>query len=296
MEATEGKLDQRIINLYDHFTHGGMGRRRFMTRMSAFAGGSAAASALVPLLESNYALAQTVPANDPRLATETFAVPGAGVNLNGYIAKPVGNARRPAVIVIHENRGLTPHIRDVTRRVALAGNVAFGFDGLSPQGGTPADEDQARDMFGRLQPPVVVSWLRATVAALRARPDVSGKVGAVGFCWGGSRVNDLAVAEPTLDAGVAYYGGQPPADAVPAIRAPLLLHYAGLDERLNAGIPAYEAALRQHGKRYELFMYPGVNHAFNNDTSAARFDRAAAELAWTRTIGFFRRTLGATAS
>lgn len=289
-------MDQRIINLYDTFTHGGMDRRNFMTRLSALAGGTAAASALVPLLESNYALAQTVAENDPRLATETMAIPGAGVTLDGYLAKPRGTERRPAVIVIHENRGLTPHIKDVTRRIAIAGFVGFGIDCLAPQGGTPADEDRAREMFGRVQPAAVVAWLRATVAALRARPDVNGRVGAVGFCWGGSRVNDLAVAEPTLDAGVAYYGGQPPADAVAAIRAPLMLHYAGLDERLNAGIPAYEAALRQHGKRYELFMYPGVNHSFNNDTGAARYDRAAAELAWTRTTEFLRRTLGATAS
>ncbi len=289
-------MDQRIINLYDTFTHGGMDRRNFMTRLSALAGGTAAASALVPLLESNYALAQTVAENDPRLATETMAIPGAGVTLDGYLAKPRGTEPRPAVIVIHENRGLTPHIKDVTRRIAIAGFVGFGIDCLAPQGGTPADEDRAREMFGRVQPAAVVAWLRATVAALRARPDVNGRVGAVGFCWGGSRVNDLAVAEPTLDAGVAYYGGQPPADAVAAIRAPLMLHYAGLDERLNAGIPAYEAALRQHGKRYELFMYPGVNHSFNNEPGAARYDRAAAELAWTRTTEFLRRTLGATAS
>jgi len=289
-------MDQRIINLYDTFTHGGMDRRSFMVRLSALAGGTAAASALLPMLESNYAIAQTVAEDDQRIAIETMEIAGAGVPLNGYVAKPRAGGQRPAVIVIHENRGLTPHIKDVTRRAAVAGYVAFGIDGLSPQGGTPADEDRAREMFGRLQVPDVVRWLRATMAALRARSDVNGKVGAVGFCWGGGVVNQLAVAEPTLDAGVAYYGRQPAADAVAAIRAPLLLHYAGLDDGINAGIPAYEAALRQHGKRYELFMYPGVNHAFHNDTAGVRYDRAAAELSWTRTLDFFRRTLGATAS
>jgi carboxymethylenebutenolidase len=170
--------------------------------------------------------------------------------------------------------------------------VALGVDYLSPMGGTPADEDKARDMIGTLKAPEVVASSRAAMAALKSHPDVSGKVGAVGFCWGGGQVNALAVAEPMLDAGVAYYGRQPPADAVGAIKAPLLLHYAEIDPGINAGIPAFEAALKEAGKSYEIHIYPGVNHAFNNDTNAARYNKEAADLAWSRTIAFFRKHLG----
>ena len=286
-------MDQRIIDLYDEFTHGTMGRRRFLDRLAVLAGGTAAASALLPLLQSDDALAQTVAESDARIATETFAIAGVD-KLNGYLVTPQAPGRHPAVIVIHENRGLTPHIKDVARRLGTAGFTTLALDFLSPMGGTPLDEDQARTMIGQLKPADAVASSRAALAALKIHPRANGKVGAVGFCWGGGQVNALAVADPTLDAGVAYYGRQPAADSVAAIRAPLLLHYAGNDAPINSGIPAYEAALKAAGKSYELYVYPGVQHAFNNDTSAARYDKEAANLAWSRTLAFFRKHLGET--
>lgn len=284
-------MDQRVIELYDDFTHGGMNRRTFLERLSVIAGGSAAATALLPLLENNYAQAQIVSEADPRVTTEMVDVPGVR-GLKGYLVKPKAGGRLAAVIVIHENRGLNPHIRDVTRRVALEGFAALGIDYLSPIGGTPADEDKAREMIGSLSAQDAVASSRAALAFLKTRPDGNGKAGAVGFCWGGAQVNGLAVADPALDAGVAYYGRQPPLDAVAAIKAPLLLHYAEIDPGINAGIAAFEAALKQTGKTYELHNYPGVNHAFNNDTGGARYNKAAADLAWGRTLAFLRKHLG----
>jgi carboxymethylenebutenolidase len=284
-------MDQRIIDLYDRFTHGGMNRREFLDRLATLAGSAAAATAILPMLQNNYAQAQIVQENDQRITTETVDVPGVQ-GLKGYLAKPRTGDRLPTVIVIHENRGLNPHIKDVTRRMATEGFLALGLDYLSPMGGTPADEDKARDMIGQLKPPDVIASGKAAVAYLQARPDGNGKVGAMGFCWGGGAVNNLAVNAPELDAGVAYYGNQPKAEDVSKIGAPLLLHYAGLDERINAGIPAYEAALKQAGKTYELHLYEGANHAFNNDTNAARFDKAAADLAWRRTVDFLKKHVG----
>ncbi len=212
--------------------------------------------------------------------------------MKGYLALPKDTAGKlPAVIVIHENRGLNPHIRDVTRRMALEGFVALAPDFLSPQGGTPENEDQAREMFSKLDMAATVANGEATRAFLAGYEKANGKVGAIGFCWGGGLVNRLAVASPELGAGVAYYGAQPPAEDVPKIKAPLLLHYAGLDERINAGIDAYKAALEKDGKTFELHVYDGVNHAFNNDTSAARYDKAAADLAWSRTVAFLKKYL-----
>jgi carboxymethylenebutenolidase len=286
-------MDQRIVDLYDEFTHGTMGRRRFFDRLAALAGGTAAANALLPLLQSNYALAQTVAETDARITIETVAIAGVD-KLNGYLVTPKAPGRHPAVIVIHENRGLTPHIKDVTRRLGADGFTALGVDFLSPLGGTPTDEDQARTMIGQLKPADAVASSRAALAALKSHPRANGKVGAVGFCWGGAQVNALAVADPTLDAAVPYYGRQPAAESVAAIRAPLLLQYAGNDEPINAGIPAYEAALKAAGKSYELYIYPGVQHAFNNDTGAARYNKEAADLAWGRTLAFFRKHLGET--
>jgi carboxymethylenebutenolidase len=284
-------VDQRIIDLYDDFTHGGMSRRSFLDKLGALAGSTAAATALLPILQNNYALAQTVPENDQRITTETVDIPGVQ-GLKGYLVRPKTDAKLPAVILIHENRGLNPHIKDVTRRLATEGFMALGLDCLSPMGGTPADEDKGREMIGQLKQPDVTSYGKAAVAYLRGRPDGNGKVGAVGFCWGGGAVNNLAVNDPDLSAGVAYYGGQPKAEDVPKIRAAMLLHYGGLDERINAGIPAYEAALKQAGKTYEIYVYEGANHAFNNDTNAARYDKEAAELAWKRTVGFLKKNLG----
>ena len=285
-------MDQRIINLFDEYTHGGMNRRSFLDRLASLAGGAAAASALLPLLENNYAQALVIAENDARITSETVQVPGVQ-GLSGYLVKPKAGGKHPAVLVIHENRGLNPHIKDVTRRVATEGFLALGLDYLSPIGGTPADEDKARDMIGTLKQPDVVASGRAAVAFLEGHADGNGKAGAVGFCWGGAAVNNLAVADPNLDAGVAYYGRQPPADQVANIKAPLMLHYASLDEGINKGIPDYEAALKAAGKTYELHMYEGANHAFNNDTNAARYDKKAADLAWGRTVAFLKKHLAA---
>jgi carboxymethylenebutenolidase len=284
-------MDQRIIDLYDTYTHGGMNRRTFLDRLAALVGSAAGATALIPILQNNYAHAQTIPESDPRSTAETVDIPGAQ-GLKGYLVKPANAAGKlPTVIVIHENRGLNPHVKDVTRRIAAEGFVALGLDYLSPMGGTPADEEKGRDMIGQLKQPDVIAYGRAAVAYLKSRPDSNGKVGAIGFCWGGGAVNTLAVNEPNLNAGVAYYGGQPKPEDAPKIQAALMLHYAGLDERINAGIQAYEAVLKQAGKTYEIHMYEGANHAFNNDTNAARYDKEAADLAWRRTVGFLKKNL-----
>jgi carboxymethylenebutenolidase len=281
-------MDQRIIDLYDRYTHGGLTRRAFLDRLGALAGGAAAATALLPLLENNYARAETVPEGDPRLAAETIDIPGSAPGLKGYLAKPKDGQKFPAVIVVHENRGLNPHIKDIARRLAAEGFAAVAIDYLSPLGGTPADEDKARAMIGTLKLDDVVAWSRGAVATIVARADTTDDIGAVGFCWGGGVVGELAAAEPDLDAAVAYYGRQPAPEKVPGIAAPLLLHYAGLDERINAGIPAFEEALKKARKTYELHLYEGVNHAFNNDTGS-RYDKAAADLAWSRTVAFLRK-------
>jgi carboxymethylenebutenolidase len=284
-------VSQDIINLFDRFTHGGMDRRTFMQRLTLLAGGTAAASALLSVLENNYAHAEIVAADDSRLKAEDTSYPGPDGDINGYFVRPVEAAKRGSVIVIHENRGLNPHIRDVARRVALEGYNALAVDMLSRDGGTPEDADKARDMIGALDPELNAQRLAAAVPFLAAHPEGNGKVGAVGFCWGGGIVNELAVRSPELNAGVAYYGRQVDAARVAAIKAPLLLQYAENDERINAGIADYEAALKANGKTYELFMYPGAQHAFNNDTNEARYNKEAAELAWGRTIEFFKKNL-----
>ncbi len=231
--------------------------------------------------------------DDPRLATEMAGYDVAGTKVAGYLARLKGGGKRPAVIVVHENRGLNPHIKDVARRLAVDGFLAFAVDALSPLGGTPADEDKAREMIGTLDRAETLARVAAAVPFLAAHPESNGKVGAVGFCWGGALANRLAAAGTSLAASVAYYGMPLPAEEVPKITAPLLLHYAGLDERINAGIPAYEAALKANGKPYELHVYEGANHAFNNDTNAARYNKEAADLAWGRTIAFLKKHLGA---
>ena len=282
-------MEQKIIDLFDRYTHGGLNRRDFLERLTLLAGSTAAATALLPALENNYAHAEVVPENDPDIVTEMVEIaPG----IKGYLVRPKAAGTYPAVLVIHENRGLNPHIKDVTRRVAKEGFIAFGADYLTPLGGTPADEDKAREMFKELKPDAVVAFSTAAVDALAKIQGGNGKVGAVGFCWGGGAVNALAVTgDPNLKAGVSYYGMQPK-DGVAKITAPLMLHYASLDERINAGIKDYEAALTADGKVFEAFVYDGVNHAFNNDTNAARYNKEAADLAWGRTIGFFRKYLG----
>jgi carboxymethylenebutenolidase len=284
-------MDQRIIDLYDDFTHGGMNRRAFLDRLAEIAGSGAAALALLPLLQNDYARAATVPADDPRLAIDTVSYDAQGTRISGYLARLKSKGRRPAVIVIHENRGLNPHIQDIARRLALEGFLAYAVDMLSPLGGTPTDEDKGRDMIASLDAGETARRIAAAVPFLAGHAETTGKVGAVGFCWGGGMVNRIAVLAPDLKAGVAYYGAQVPADQVKSIHAALLLHYAGLDQRINAGIAAYEAALKSAGKQFSIYIYPDANHAFNNDTGD-RYDKRAADLAWTRTIAFFNEQLG----
>ncbi|MFY8040667.1 MAG: dienelactone hydrolase family protein [Bosea sp. (in: a-proteobacteria)] len=286
-------ITQDIVDLYDRFTHGVLSRREFMERLAATVGGTAAATALLPLLQNNYASAQTVAENDPRLAVSSFQYEIGDAVMQGHMAAPAGEGRRPGVLVIHENRGLNPHIRDVTRRFALEGFIALGVDVLTPEGGTPADEDRARDMIGTVPPDRAAARLAAGVSALSRVQGCNGKVGTVGYCWGGGMVNRIAVLNPPgLAAGVSYYGSQVPAEQVERIRTPLMLHYAGNDERINAGIPAFKAALEWARKDFELHVYDGAQHAFNNDTNAARYSKAVADLALSRSLAFFRKHLG----
>ena len=285
-------MDQKIIDLYDAYTHGAVGRRDFLDRLAQIAGGAAAAATLRGILQNDYAHAAVIPADDPRLATEAAGYDVAGTKVGGTLVRLKGGAKRPAVIVIHENRGLNPHIQDVARRLAVDGFLAFAVDALSPLGGTPADEDKAREMIGTLDRVDTLARVAGAVPFLASHAESNGKVGAVGFCWGGAMANRLAAAGTSLSASVAYYGMPLPAEDVPKISAALLLHYAGLDERINAAVPAYEAALKAAGKAYELYTYPGANHAFNNDTNAARYDKEAADLAWGRTIAFLQKHLG----
>jgi len=285
-------MDQRIIDLYDEYTHAPLPRRVFLERLSHLAGGTTAAIALLPALESR-AEAAVIPADDQRLDTGRITYPGETGPMTAYRARAKGAGKLPAVVIVHENRGLTGHIEDIARRLALEDFLAIAVDGLSPLGGTPADEDKARGMFGQLDMKKTIGNYVAAVHWLKSNPESTGKVGIVGFCWGGGMVNQVAVNSAELDAGVAYYGAVPKADDVPKIKAPMLLHYAALDARINAGKPGYEAALKAAGKTYAMYVYDGANHAFNNDTSPARYNRAAAELAWGRTVAFFRRHLAA---
>ena len=287
-------MDQRVINLFDEYTHAPLSRKEFMERLAKLAGGTALALAALAALEPGYAQAATVAPETKELEAEEVTWIGDGTAMRGYLAHPKskGRQKRGAVVVIHENRGLTPHIKDVTRRVAQAGYLALGVDALSPLGGTPADEDKGRELIGQLDPAKNLNNYLKALAYLRTRPDCNGRTGCVGFCWGGGLANQLAVHDPKLNAAVAYYGQQPKPEDVPQIKAAVLLHYAGLDQRINAGIPAYEAALKAAGTAYELFVYEGVNHAFNNDTSPARYNAEAAQLAWDRTLRLFKEKLG----
>jgi carboxymethylenebutenolidase len=285
-------MDQRIIDLYDEYTHAPLDRRVFLERLTALVGSTAVALALVPVLEASPAKAAIVAADDARLTTSTVSFPGASGEVKGYLVRPTGTGKLPAVVVIHENRGLNPHIEDVARRIALEGFLVLAPDLLSSLGGTPTDADKAREMTGQLDMAKTVQDAIAAVAWLRGNAESTGKVGAVGFCWGGGMIGQLAVADPTLDAGVVYYGRTPAPEEVARIKAPLLLHYAGADERINATVPAFQQALDQAGATYQLHMYEGAQHAFNNDTSAERYNKETADLAWGRTIAFFEEELG----
>lgn len=291
-EAAKPVISQAMIDAYDEYTHLTLDRRRFMEQLTRLAGSGAAAAAIAPLLAANSAQAAIVADNDPRVKAEDITYAGSSGEMTGYLVKPASlSGKLGTVIVIHENRGLNPHIRDIARRVALEGFVALAPDFLSPLGGTPADEDKARDMFTKLDASQVTADGVATMSYLKADKGGNGKVGAVGFCWGGGAVNNLAVNASDLAAGVAYYGMQPKAEDAAKIKAALLLHYAGLDERIDAGIDAYKKALDAAHVEYTVYVYDGVNHAFNNDTSAARYDKKAADLAWGRTIAFLKEKL-----
>jgi carboxymethylenebutenolidase len=289
---TPPKISQEMIQLYDEYTHLTLDRRDFMSKLRKLAGSAAAAAAIVPLISANRAQAAIVPPDDNRVTTDDVSFPGADGRLTGYLALPANaSGKLPGVIVIHENRGLNPHIEDIARRLAIEGFAALAVDFLAPMGGTPADEDKAREIFSKLDMAKVTQDAVASVEFFKKDARTNGKIGAVGFCWGGGVINQLAVHSPDLSAGVAYYGMPPAASDVPNIKAKLLLHYAGLDERTNAGIPAYEKALKAAGVQYQIYVYEGANHAFNNDTSAARYNKAAADLAWSRTISFLKMSL-----
>ena len=286
------EITQAMINAYDEYTHLTLDRRGFMDKLTKLAGSAGAAAVIAPMLAANKAAAEVVSAEDSRLKAEDVTYPGGNGEMKGYLVDPKdASGKLGTVIVIHENRGLNPHIRDVARRMALEGFIALAPDFLSPLGGTPENEDQARELFGQLDASATAANAEATLKYLTTLPNSNGKVGAIGFCWGGGTVNNFATISPELKAGVAYYGAQPKAEAVPGIKAALMLHYAGLDDRINAGIDAYKKALEENGKTFEIFVYDGVNHAFNNDTSSARYDKKAADLAWGRTVEFLKKNL-----
>ena len=290
MSTEKPIVTQAMINAYDEYTHLTLDRRGFMEKLTKLAGSAGAAAAIAPLLAANKASAEVIAADDDRVVAKDVTYAGSKGEMKGYLAHPKDAAGKlGGVIIIHENRGLNPHIRDVARRVALEGFVALAPDFLSPLGGTPADEDKARDMFTNLDPALTAENAEASLTYLAKLDGSNGKVGAIGFCWGGGLVNRFATISPELKAGVAYYGAQPQASDVPNIKAALMLHYAGLDDRINAGIDAYRKELQAGRKTFEIFVYDGVNHAFNNDTSAARYDKKSADLAWGRTVEFLKK-------
>jgi len=282
-----------VLKLFDGYVHGAKSRREFLDGAAKFAAGGLTAAAMLESLQPNFAWAQQVKKDDPRITTEVldYDSPQGSGKMRGYFAKPAkASGKLPGVLVIHENRGLNPYIEDVTRRLAVLNFVAFAPDALAPLGGYPGDEDKARDMFAKQDGPKRIEDLVTGAAVLKARPECTGKIGAVGFCFGGGIVNLLATRLPDLAAGVPYYGVQPAAADVAKIKAPLLIQYAGNDERINAGWPAYETALKANNVRYEVFMYPKTEHGFHNDTTP-RYDDAAAKLSWQRTMDFFNKHL-----
>ncbi|MEY2901512.1 MAG: hypothetical protein RLY89_618 [Bacteroidota bacterium] len=283
-------MNQEIINLYDEYTHLPLSRTEFLKRLALLTGGMSAALSVLPMIEVNAANAAIT--NDEDLEIETISYAGVNGEMKAYVAKPKNGKKLAAVVVIHENRGLNAHIEDVARRVAKAGFLAIAPNILAPLGELPKNDDELRAKFSTLKPEENIQNFSRAFDYLATRKDCNGKFGCVGFCWGGAMSNSLAVAVPKLKAAVAYYGRQPDAALVPQIKAALMLHYGGLDERVNAGIPAYEAALKANNIPYEIFVYEGVNHAFHNDTAPTRYNEAAAKLSWERTIGFFKKQLG----
>lgn len=286
-------FDQKLLNLFDRYVHGLINRREFLKGASKFAVGGLSAAAILESLNPKYVQAQQIPEDDPQLKTETIEYPspqGSGT-IRAYLARPANSSGNlPGVVVIHENRGLNPHIKDVARRTGLAGFLALAPDALTPLGGYPGNDDEGRTLQRQLDRGKMTEDFVAAALHLKSHPECSGRIGVVGFCFGGGMANTLAVRLPDLAAAVPFYGGQPAAEDVPKIKAPLLLHYAGLDARVNKGWPDYEAALKANGVTYTAHIYGGANHGFHNDTTP-RYDQAAATLAWQRTIDFFNQRL-----
>ncbi len=280
-------MDQKIVDLYALFSRGMITRREFATRIVKVTGSAAVAATL---LGNPKSFADVVPRDDERLYIDDIKYPVESGKMMAYLARPKAEKKYPAVIVIHENRGLNDHIRDVTRRMALEGFLAIAPDALSASGGTPPDEDMARTQMRVLDYPTTVKNFTAAVKYLKTHPQSTGKVGCTGFCWGGAMTNQVAVNAPDLDAAVPYYGRQPEEKDVTKIQAPLMMHYGGTDERINAGIADFEKALKSTNKEYQSFIYDGAGHAFNNDTGT-RYDKEAADLAWSRTVAFFKEKL-----
>lgn len=281
-------MDQRIINLFDEYTHKPLTRDHFLKRLAELAGSTSAALALLPFLEVNYANAATIAESDDDIVVEDIKYDGDGSPMGGYLARPKKPGKYGSVLVIHENRGLNPHTKDIARRVAKAGYIALAADALAPFGGTPENEDEARALFAKIEAPKNLNNFLKGLDYLKSRPESNGKTACIGFCWGGALSNQLAVHSPTLKAAVAYYGRQPEAADAAKIKAFVQLHYGGLDERINAGIPAYEAALKAAGVKYELYVYEGAQHAFLNDSAPTRYNPEAAKLAWERTLKIFK--------
>ncbi|MEE8462221.1 MAG: dienelactone hydrolase family protein [Acidobacteriota bacterium] len=286
-------FDQKLLNLFDRYVHGQINRREFLEGASKFAVGGLSAAAILESLNPQYVQAQQIPEDDPQLRTETIEYPspqGSGT-IRAYLARPANSSGNlPGVVVIHENRGLNPHIKDVARRTGLAGFLALAPDALTPLGGYPGNDDDGRALQRELDRGKMTEDFVAAALHLKSHPECSGRIGVVGFCFGGGMANTLAVRLPDLAAAVPFYGGQPAAEQVPKIKAPLLLHYGELDTRVNKGWPDYEAALKANGVTYTAHIYEGANHGFHNDTTP-RYDQAAATLAWQRTIDFFNQTL-----
>jgi carboxymethylenebutenolidase len=286
-------FDQELLILFDAYVHGNIDRRGFIDRAAKFAVGGTTAAMLLEALSPRFAEAQQVPKDDARLKAEYVEYPspeGSGT-MRGYLVRPAkAKGKLPGVLVVHENRGLNPHIEDIARRLGLDDFMAFAPDALFPLGGYPGDEDKAREVFPKLDQAKTREDFVAAAHWLKARKDCSGKIGAVGFCYGGGIANMLATRLPDLRAAVPFYGNQPKAEDVPKIKSPLLIHYAEKDDRINAGWPAYEAALKANKVPYEVFTYPGTQHGFNNDTTP-RYDKDAATLAWKRTVEFFNKQL-----
>jgi len=282
-------MDQRIINLYDEYTHAPLSRNEFLRRLALLAGGTAAAMAILPMIEVNQAHAAVT--SDQDLFTERITYPGINGDMQAYAARPKEEKKYATVVVIHENRGLNAHIEDVTRRAATAGYLAIAPNALSSLGGTPANEDEARTKFQQLKAEDNLQNFIKVFDYLPTRKDSNGKFGCVGFCWGGAMSNNLAVNVPSLKAAVAFYGRQPKVEDVPKIKGSVQLHYGEMDQGVNAGIAAYEEALKKNNITYESYIYEGAQHAFHNDTSTARYNEQAAKLAWQRTLDFYSKHL-----